>query len=124
MKKIAGYIAVVLLLSVAVAVFYRFDPAAVSFFPRCPFKTLTGWDCPGCGSQRAVHELLHGNLRNAFRYNPLMVAAVPYVSVGLVFNCDRVRSKCPAARKLLFGRTAIYTILMIIIVFFILRNLL
>ncbi|MGZ3756882.1 MAG: DUF2752 domain-containing protein [Mucilaginibacter sp.] len=28
----------------------------------CPFKHLTGIDCPGCGFQRSVIELIQGNL--------------------------------------------------------------
>ncbi|NBO60908.1 MAG: DUF2752 domain-containing protein, partial [Flavobacteriia bacterium] len=27
-----------------------FDPSTSQFFPKCPVKTLTHYDCPGCGS--------------------------------------------------------------------------
>lgn len=36
----------------------------------CPFKYLTGVDCPGCGFQRAVIALVQGNLRESFVLYP------------------------------------------------------
>lgn len=40
---------------------------------------LTGWDCPGCGSQRAIHALLHGDLAGAFGANALLVVLAPFI---------------------------------------------
>lgn len=37
--------------------------------PPCPTKTLFGIVCPGCGTARMVHSLLHGDLRAALSYN-------------------------------------------------------
>jgi Protein of unknown function (DUF2752) len=51
---------------------YRFPPATTPWYPQCVFHTLTGLDCPGCGGTRAVHQLLHGNLADAFALNPLV----------------------------------------------------
>lgn len=61
------------------AVLYRWNPATAGFYPICPFFALTGWYCPGCGSLRALHQLLHGNLGAAFDLNPLLVMALPLV---------------------------------------------
>lgn len=61
------------------AVLYRWNPATAGFYPICPFFALTGWYCPGCGSLRALHQLLHGNLGTAFDLNPLLVIALPFV---------------------------------------------
>ena len=38
----------------------------------CVFYELTGFYCPGCGSGRAVYAILHGSLRESFRYNPML----------------------------------------------------
>jgi hypothetical protein len=65
---------------VAVPLLIVADPAANSFFPPCPFRALTGWLCPGCGSTRAMHALLHGHLIEALRLNAFAVAAVPVVA--------------------------------------------
>ena len=38
----------------------------------CPVKAITGLDCPGCGITRMFVALFHGNIYQAFRYNPLV----------------------------------------------------
>ena len=60
-----------------------FDPATSGMFPPCPFHYLTGLYCPGCGSLRAMHQLLHGNLEAAWAMNPLTVVLLPFVGYGL-----------------------------------------
>lgn len=56
-----------------VFIYYSYDPLQSIFFPKCIFKTLTGYDCPGCGTQRALHAFLHGHFVEAFRYNIFFV---------------------------------------------------
>ena len=46
--------------------------------PKCPTKTLIGLSCPGCGIQRAMHELLHGNIIEAIKYNYYLIISGPY----------------------------------------------
>jgi hypothetical protein len=65
-------------------ILYHFEPSHYSFYPQCVFHQATGLDCPGCGSLRALHQLLHGNLRAAFHYNPLLVSALPVAWIILV----------------------------------------
>jgi hypothetical protein len=61
-----------------------FDPATSGIFPPCPVHYLTGWYCPGCGSLRAIHQLLHGNLWAAWALNPLTVVLLPFLTYGLI----------------------------------------
>src|SRR3970282_358268 len=70
--------------SVALAELYLFAPATSGIYPVCPFRALTGWLCPGCGTLRGLHELLHGNLAAAFRFNPLMLLSLPFVAWSLL----------------------------------------
>lgn len=57
------------------------DPTRVgSGLPRCPFKMLTGWSCPGCGSTRMLHALLHGDVAGAARYNVVALAMTPVLA--------------------------------------------
>lgn len=102
--------------------YYNYNPLSESFLLKCPFKMATGYDCPGCGSQRALHSLLHGEFSQAFSYNPLFILAIPYVIVGILFEWFGLKFKYPKARKFLFGTTAIYILAVIITFFFIFRN--
>ncbi len=53
------------------------DPSEPGHYPLCPFKALTGLDCPGCGTLRGIHDLSTGNLTGALDHNVLAVLAVP-----------------------------------------------
>ena len=58
---------------------YAFDPQLVHSTPPCIFHLLTNLDCPGCGTARACHQLLHGNLLKAMDYNLLFVLVIPFL---------------------------------------------
>jgi hypothetical protein len=57
-----------------------FNPATpgTGYYPSCPFHTLTGLNCPGCGTLRGLHQLTHGHLLTALNYNVLMVLSLPF----------------------------------------------
>lgn len=61
-------------------------PAA--WYPDCPFRTMTGLDCPGCGVTRALHALVTGNPVRALDHNALFalvaVGAVVWLAVNKV----------------------------------------
>ena len=78
-KKPAIIIAVLVLISLVV-LYSQFSPTNYSFFPQCPFYELTGFNCPGCGSQRALHAILHGDLAAAVNYNLLFVVSLPFIA--------------------------------------------
>lgn len=42
----------------------------------CPFRALTGWECPLCGGTRMGSALLHGDVGSAFAANPAALVAV------------------------------------------------
>jgi hypothetical protein len=86
-----------LLLAGIVAALYGFNPADVEVFPPCPFHHLTGLHCPGCGSLRAVHQLLRGRPAAAFSLNPLAVAAIPFLGAILLKPAWAYRSWVPWA---------------------------
>lgn len=48
-----------------------------SLFPPCPFKLLTGWDCPACGGLRMTHDLLHGDIPGAVADNVFLLIGLP-----------------------------------------------
>lgn len=121
-KSVVKTILVLLAISGVLWLYYTYNPSD-GFFPRCPTNQYLGFLCPGCGSQRAVHQLLHANIGEAFKANPLLVASLPYLLVALVFENKIIRTKYSALRKVLFGRNAIIVVLIIITLFTVFRNL-
>jgi uncharacterized protein DUF2752 len=61
----------------ATTLLFCFDPSSHDFYPTCLFHKATGMYCPGCGSLRALHQLLHGHISTAFHFNPLLVLSLP-----------------------------------------------
>ena len=49
----------------------------------CPFYSLTGLYCPGCGGQRAVRALLDGEILRSLYYHPLVLCVALYGAVFL-----------------------------------------
>lgn len=47
----------------------------------CPFRAVTGWDCPLCGGTRMGEALLHGDVRAAFEFNPLALIGLVVMGV-------------------------------------------
>jgi hypothetical protein len=117
-------ILIIIGLLIGIAVYFSYSPEESSVFPQCPFHYLTGYDCPGCGSQRAFHHLLHFRVTKAFSANPLMVLAIPYLLIGFYFEYFGGKQSYPEARKILFGRNATIIVFVVIILFWIGRNVL
>src|SRR2546423_54123 len=63
-----------------------FNPATpgTSLYPSCPFHSLTGLNCPGCGTLRGLHQLTHGHLLTALNYNALMVLSLPFLGYTFI----------------------------------------
>lgn len=123
MRRRVGPILIVILFA-GIAVTYKYlDPSVVPIFPRCPFRLLTGYLCPGCGSQRAIHHLLNLDIAGAWSMNPLLVIALPYLLLGLILQPLSHRS-ARGARLLdqLYGYQASIVVLVVIVLFWIGRN--
>ena len=99
----------------ALAVLYFFAPGEHRFYPQCVFHAVTGWACPGCGSLRAVHNLLHGELAMAFRFNPLLLVLGPLGLAAWLIRGEPAFTAIPAK--------AIWGLLAVIVGFAVLRNL-
>src|ERR1051325_5565383 len=65
---------------------FLFNPASPSnqFFPKCPFRFITGLQCPGCGSTRAFYQLLHFHPVAAFKLNLLFILTLPFLVYGFL----------------------------------------
>ena len=76
--KWSGHALGVSFLLISAAGIYFWGPR----FPAlpCPFKTISGIPCPGCGGTRAASSLLHGHAIEALETNPLSVLAVLFLA--------------------------------------------
>ena len=59
-----------------IALHFR-DPHASGSWGFCPWLTLTGYYCPGCGGLRAVNDLAHGDIIAAASSNLVFVVMIP-----------------------------------------------
>lgn len=85
------WVAIMVIMVALVVVYAWFDPATAGWFPQCPFRVATGWQCVGCGSQRALHALLHGHWGEVWRYNAAIVLMLPYLLALCVTGATRHR---------------------------------
>ena len=91
LPAIGGSLLAVLIISVGVIVYYVFDPSTHQLFPKCIFLSITGYKCIGCGMQRAIHSLLHGDLLQAIGYNAFFVSCLPVIALFLISALSRNR---------------------------------
>ena len=103
--------------------YYFNNPTNNSLFLPCPFKLLSGYNCPGCGSQRAIHQLLHGNITSAFQLNPLMVLSLPLIMYGLGTRVYNYVFEASHRVKIFYSNIFIYSYFSVAIVYWVLRNL-
>ncbi len=113
------YIILLVFIILGLAIYGKYDPAFYSFFPKCPFYSMTGYKCLGCGAQRATHQLLQGNIIGAFQYNALFVMALPYILINLIFDYTSLKNRFPKVFNFLFGYRAIYLVIFLVITFWI-----
>ena len=65
---------------------YLGNPEAGGYYPKCLFRMVTGLQCAGCGGQRAVHCLLHGDVARVLRYNSYALTFFPLFVAGYLFT--------------------------------------
>ena len=112
----------IFLFIIVVLYFYFLNPSENrSYFLPCFFYEITGYQCPGCGSQRAFHELLHFHFLAATKQNLLFVLGIPYVLAAIFFNLKK--KKYPKMNEFLLGNRTLLVLLVIVILFGVFRNL-
>ena len=109
------------LLLAGAAYLFVFEPGKSGFFPACPFRLMTGFTCPGCGTTRALHEILHGHFAAAFMLNPLLLLAIPFLLFALLrYSVIVMRGGVPRPNAL--PAPFIYALFVIIVSFWVFRN--
>lgn len=121
MYRRSTVVAIWSLIIAGAAYLFFFEPGKSGFFPGCPFRLLTGFTCPGCGTTRALHQILHGHFDTAFTLNPLLLLAIPFFLFALIrYSVIVMRGGVPRPNAL--PAPYIYAIFFIILSFWIFRN--
>ena len=108
--------------AIGLAVIYLLDPREPGTYPVCPFFGLTGWHCPGCGTLRALHQLMHGNIAAAFGFNAYAMLVLPAIAWCLAAGFLRAYGR-PAPPRIFIPARWIWALLAAVLAFWLLRNL-
>jgi hypothetical protein len=103
--------------------YFSYDPAYTRLFPPCPLFKFTGLYCPGCGSQRAFHDLLHGDIIQAAGHNLLFVLALPLVGFSALVVSHNIFFEKKWKQAVFNSRSFAVTVLFVVLLFWMLRNL-
>jgi hypothetical protein len=120
-----SYLQIVIILTAVIilSLLYFFYPATnSSFHPKCPFHSLTGLYCPGCGSQRATSALLHAHFLQAINYNVLLVLSMPFILYSAFVFAWNAFSARKMQQAIFYSPLFIKTVLVTVILFWVLRN--
>lgn len=117
-KKISVIAFLGVLSILAILLYFSFNPERGLLFPKCPFNTYLGIYCSGCGSQRAIHDLLHLRIKDAISHNLLFLPALFVIGQHLTTKLGILKRE-----SLLNYRYSPLIILGVVLLFMVLRNL-
>lgn len=122
LSKRAWVATIIAALAIVLAiVYYYFDPVEARWMPRCLWKVATGTECPGCGSQRMAHALMHGDISGAWHANAFALCIIPLI--GFLFALEQNRDKWPNVYRKVHAPWVIWTLAVAVLVWWIGRNL-
>lgn len=121
-SKTGNKILLWIVLAAIVMFYFIFDPMTAVFMPKCVFHHLTGLQCIGCGSQRMLHALLHGEIAEAFHANALAFLSLPFL--GFLGWLEIYREKHNKLYIRIYSVTFIWIVAAILISWLFIRNLL
>ena len=115
---------IMIALIAGIYLYSQYNPEEHLLFPKCPVYMITGYQCPGCGSQRAFYNLFHGNFFTAFMYNPLMIFLIPYITLGIFIEyiANRNNPYVIHIRNIFFDKWAVLILAVVIFSYTVLRN--
>lgn len=94
MKRLLILAAIIVAVLSLIVLYRNVNPVGTEsskYMPKCVIKTLTGYDCPSCGSQRALHAMLNGEVKEAILLNPFIFLLLPYLVLLLLTTISKSR---------------------------------
>lgn len=116
-------IAIILPILIVYGYYAYYRETDSTWINQCTIYKFTGLDCPGCGGQRSLHFLLHGNIVQALHYNILFIIGLPFLAY-FYYIAIRVYilNQREYLKSFVFSKKFAYIFLAVLLVFFILRN--
>lgn len=89
-RKSWKFFVVIFLLGLFYFIWIRLSGPAIP----CLFRSLTGWQCPGCGITTMILCLADLDFRGAYQANPFLFITGPFLITELfyymyLYHCDR-----------------------------------
>ena len=100
--------------------YFLVNPSDYSWVPQCVFHKVTGLQCMGCGAQRMIHALLHGDFAGAFHANAFLLISLPFLGFMVFVEFNRKRYSSLYSR--LHTLPVIITISSLLLIWLIVRN--
>ena len=117
------FLLVGVMLIIALLILYSiFNPEDYSWMPQCVFYKVTGLKCMGCGSQRMLYALLHGDFSGAFHHNMFLFISLPFIF--MIGFAEVVRKKHPRFYARMHSIYIIAGFAVLLAIWFVVRNLL
>ena len=94
----------------------------INFYLPCPFRSLTGYLCPGCGATRMFLNLFQLDFIEAFKSNGMLLISLPFILFILAEMTVSYVNDGKLTNSKISGRIAV-ALIACFVVFGILRNL-
>lgn len=102
--------------------YFLFDPIKYGWMPQCLFYRITGLQCMGCGSQRVIHSLLHGDISGAWQANAFLVLSLPFLI--FLLGTEFYRTRHPYLYAKIHSKATVVSVTVLLFIWFVLRNIL
>ncbi|OUZ14809.1 hypothetical protein A5869_001914 [Enterococcus cecorum] len=86
----------------------------------CPFRTITGWLCPGCGITHMLIALIQLDFHTAYLENPFLLLTLPFLIGEILYQRYLQLTKQVNPR---WNQVLLWLYVIALIIFGILRNL-
>lgn len=110
------------MLACTMFVYYFVNPLNEMFPLHCIWKDLTGTECPSCGTQRALHSIMHGEIMKALRYNCFFVISVPYAAVVVLCSWYNYKNIFGKIKLIVFDSLVLKIYTLLYFLWWIIRN--
>lgn len=119
--KFLIYISLAIVFLGILSLYFWYNPTNSEVFPKCPFYLATNIYCPGCGSQRAIHKILNMQIIGGLQHNWLLLLVILVLGYQMIVYLLKMTGRT-IQKNILHRPVTTYAILIIVILFWILRN--